>query len=49
MRAPEREELLTEEERHLHAASYRRRCEIEAELAEIRCLLKQFGFKNKNP
>jgi hypothetical protein len=44
----EREELLAEEARHLHAASYRRLCEIEAELADIHRLLEGFGSTNKN-
>jgi Protein of unknown function (DUF2489) len=42
----EREELLTEEVRHLASASYRRRCEIEEELAEIRRLLEGLGLRN---
>jgi hypothetical protein len=40
----EREELLTAEVRHLPAGSYRRRSEIEEELAEIRRLLEGLGF-----
>src|SRR5262249_11292409 len=42
----EREELLTEEVRHLTAASYRRRVEIEEELTEIRRLLEVLGLRN---
>jgi hypothetical protein len=44
----EREELLMEEAQQLDAASCRRRCEIEAELAEIHCLLQKLGLRNKN-
>jgi hypothetical protein len=44
----EREELLTEEARHLDETSYRRRCEIEDELAEIHRLLEGLGSRNKN-
>jgi hypothetical protein len=44
----EREELLTEEARHLDGASYRRLCEIEAELADIHRLLEGLGSTNKN-
>jgi hypothetical protein len=40
----EREELLIQEARHLAGASYRRQCEIEEELAEIRRLLEGLGF-----
>src|ERR1700758_5266281 len=36
-----------QEARHLAGASYRRRCEIEEELAEIRRLLEGLGFRNK--
>ena len=43
----EREALLADEARHLTGASYRRRCEIEEELAEIRRLLEGLGFRNK--
>ena len=38
------EELLSEEARHVTGASYRRRVEIEEELAEVRRLLEQLGF-----
>jgi hypothetical protein len=44
----EREALLIDEARHLTGASYRRRCEIEEELAEIRRLLAALGFGNTN-
>jgi hypothetical protein len=44
----EREELLTEEARHLDGASYRRLCEIERELADIHRLLEGLGSTNKN-
>jgi hypothetical protein len=44
----EREELLAEEVRHLDGASYRRRCEIEDELAQIHRLLEGLGLTNKN-
>jgi len=44
----EREELLIEQARHLIGSSYRRRCEIEDELAEIRRLLEQLGLTGKN-
>jgi hypothetical protein len=44
----EREQLLAEEVRHLAAASYRRRCEIEDELAKIHLLLESLGLRNKN-
>ena len=40
----EREELLTAEARHLPGASYRRRAEIEEELAEIHRRLEALGF-----
>src|SRR5437870_164392 len=43
----EREELLTSEARHLTEASYRRRAEIEEELAEIRRLLERLGLRDK--
>jgi hypothetical protein len=42
----EREQLLAEEVRHLAASSYRRRCEIEDELAEIHLLLEGLGLRN---
>jgi hypothetical protein len=44
----EREALLSEEVRHLNGASYRRRCEIEEELAEIHRLLEELGLRNKD-
>jgi hypothetical protein len=44
----EREELLLEQARHLDEASYRRRMEIEEELAEIRRLLKTLGLQNND-
>jgi len=44
----EREELLTEEARHLAGASYRRRCEIEEELSEIHRRLEGLGLRSKN-
>jgi len=44
----EREELLTSEARHLTEASYRRRAEIEEELAEVRRLLERLGLRDKN-
>ena len=43
----EREALLTEEARHLTEASYRRRCEIEEELVEIRRLLEGLGLRKE--
>jgi len=39
------EQLLTEQMRHLFGASYRRRCEIEEELAEISRMLERLGFR----
>jgi hypothetical protein len=45
----EREELLTAELRHLDAASYRRRSDIEEELAEIHHLLEGLGWRKRNP
>jgi hypothetical protein len=44
----ERRELLAEEARHLDGASYRRRCEIEADLAEVNRLLDRLGSTNKH-
>jgi hypothetical protein len=44
----EREERLAEEARHLDGASYRRLCEIEAELADVHRLLEGLGSTNKN-
>ena len=44
----EREELLTKEALGLTGGSYRRRCEIEEELAEIHRLLESLGLRNKN-
>jgi hypothetical protein len=41
------EERLIQEARHLIGASYRRRCEIEDELAQIHRLLEGLGFRNK--
>jgi hypothetical protein len=43
----EREELLSQEVRGLAESSYRRRCAIEGELAEIRRLLEQLGLRNR--
>ena len=43
----EREELLSEEAQHLMGVFWRRRCEIDQELAEIRRLLEGLGLKNK--
>jgi hypothetical protein len=43
----EPEEMLSHQAQHLAGASYRRRCEIEEELAEIRRLLEGLGFGNK--
>jgi len=45
----EREELLDEEMQSLGPASYRRRCEVEAELAEIRrSLARLVGLLKSN-
>jgi hypothetical protein len=44
----EREELLAAEVRHLVGGSYRRRSEIEEELAEIHRLLEALGLRDKN-
>jgi hypothetical protein len=41
----EREELLTTQSRHLTGASYRLRCEIGEELAEINRLLVALGLR----
>jgi hypothetical protein len=43
----EREELLGQEARRLAEASYRRRCAIEEELAEIRRLLERLRLRKK--
>jgi hypothetical protein len=43
----EREELLTAEARYLPEASYRRRAEINEELAEIHRLLEALGLRSK--
>src|SRR5262249_40860708 len=42
------EQLLTAEVRRLDAASYRRRAEIEEELAEIHHLLEALGLRERN-
>jgi len=44
----ERKELLIEEAQHLAPGSYRRRCEIEGEIAEIHRLLKVIWSSDKN-
>jgi hypothetical protein len=45
----EHEEQLKAEVRHLDPASYRRRCEIEEELAEINRRLQRLRVTKKNP
>ena len=44
----EREELLHEEARSLISTSYRRRCEIESEIAEIHRLLQALGLADND-
>jgi hypothetical protein len=44
----ERKELLIEEAQHLSPGSFRRRCEIEGEIAEIQWLLKGLWSTENN-